>query len=567
MKKKIRLLSMLLSLSLAFNYTGLETVDVKDNPYYSENYESSEENDNREEEILQEEMVSDLSNERRSSLVDQYLDYFNNITYVYYGNEYYLNDEEIKELIRKADTIKNCTNEMVTTDVIEVMENIKNNSSQYIASHDFVSSAFMEIDNPNSMNNSILQSTFECALKEILKNLLEEAKNDIKEDFCRLNDLSICNGKVSDIVGIEGNNLRLILGYYNSEDNVIVLDFDAIYDKYENLTWYYEDTGMNISLISIFSISLSHEFNHVRQTACNCRINAGQEYLDIDYSDSVSVLIEASAESDLYNSRNFIFSNIYNYNKNYAYKEERRCEALIQLMGLMNNSSEDYYNAIFDSNINALFEFLGANTDEEKVSIYRILYAIDGINYRNDLISRFNEEEYKDFIEPTDVIGREYCYEIMNKFTIDLIQYINNHDDFTLLEAMCLFNFAQSICLEDMQYLMRQDENFLEFVSDEDVVNKINDTRIKFYEFLKQYYEVDDKELLKVIRQADSTMFIADSSVDSPDYNIPDMEKYQDFLRLVEKFPLLKSIMFATEANYFTYERIYKSNGLSLVLD
>lgn len=582
MKKKIRFLQILLSLSLALSSTGCgknaepDIITVKENPYYSEDFKNSsngahpiyEENNNSQTKEDKKSIISSLNVDEKNNLVNQYLDYFKNITYDYDNSEYYLSNQEIDELIRKSNTIKNCTNENVSMDVNEIFEKIRINSIDYLKNHELVTSSFVERNAVCDENTFQSQLIFETSLKILLKELLEESHNDIKEDFCKFESLSICYGSVKDILGYSDNSY-LILGYYDTINNAVIIDYDAITILYENISYDYGNTGIYITLPSVLIKTLSHEMNHVRQSACDCRINAGQEYADVSYSEYISFLQESSAESDLYNSGKFISYYVSKCNNNeFSYEDERGFEALILLMGVMNNSMDDYYNAIFDSDVNALFEFLGAYTDEEKHELYRLIYIIDGVNYRNDLIFNFNEFEYNNYLNPADIIGREYRYEIMNKFTISLIEYINNHDDFTILDAMCLFNVAQSVCLEDMKYIACFGENTeYEYIYDTGVIYKMNDTRIKFYEFLKEFYGVETEELLSIVYDADKLMFNAKLYVDYSNFEIGNNKRNDYFMNLFERFPLLKTIMFATNADYLTYKSMYNDIGLKLTLE
>ena len=95
--------------------------------------------------------------------------------------------------------------------------------------------------------------------------------------------------------------------------------------------------------------------------------------------------MESSAESYLKNKvyNDSILYSDYDYN----YYFERMDEAFILLLGLCHEGGDidNYYNSIFESDLDKFYEFCGAETEKEKLQVNNILYSIDSRYARSDL--------------------------------------------------------------------------------------------------------------------------------------------------------------------------------------
>lgn len=103
-----------------------------------------------------------------------------NIPYAY--NEYYPNEEDIKEYLMKEIDIPKHTDD----DYTNIFDCIKNNTIKKYQN----SIIFNDDELLSSYEKEIKQNT-QIALKKALNNIFENATNDILEDICQLKSTSI----------------------------------------------------------------------------------------------------------------------------------------------------------------------------------------------------------------------------------------------------------------------------------------------------------------------------------------------------------------------------------------
>ena len=559
MKRKIRLLSMIVSLSLALSGCGKKLPDRIPIEELEVSGNSLEVNPVNQEEVT--ELVPQDSGVRHPSVVNGYLEYFDSITYNYKGEEFYLSDEEVNNLIEMGNTIKSVDHSNISLDAYLTYSKIKSNSNKVILQDNKLQSCFFDRDKKE--NDPEFQNAFDIALFHVLKNLPSNESNDISEDFCKFQTLSICLGDLNEILGRNREDSGL-LGYYNDETNSIILDKEGIYNLYNQLSLDYSYGEVNYAnLIDIIMETLIHELNHVREQSCNCRIEAGQDYFSIaDYSEYVPTIIEASAESSIYNAQDYLseyFSDKYFFD--YSYEDERNLESFVLILGLLYNDVDDYYNAIFDSDFNKLYEFAGCENEDDVKRFYHILYNIDALMARNDLAIDIGGEDVK-VSDVEKLVGSEYTYEVLDIFTEDLIKYICNHDDISSTEAMTLFIMAESLSLNNSSYKTWDEDGCIDYEYDKDLVIRINNTRIIFENFIMNYYGLNDDELYKTILA--SSLIINFGEGYTRDLGME--EEYEIYINafdsLAEKFPILKSIINNSDTNSLIYKYVYEKNGI-----
>ncbi len=555
MKRKIRLLSMIVSLSLALSGCGKKLPDRIPIEELEVSGNSLEVNPVKQEEVT--ELIPQDSGVRHPSVVNGYLEYFDSITYNYNGEEFYLSDEEVNNLIEMGNTTKSVDHSNVSFDAYLTYSKIKNNSNKVILEHNDLQSCF-SVKNEDE-DDIEFQNAFNIALFHVLKNLPSNESNDISEDFCKFQTLSICLGELGNDFEDTG-----LLGYYEDELNCIILNKEGIENLYDLLLSYYKYGEVNYaSLIDIIMETLVHELNHVRGHSCDCRIDAGQEYSSIiDYSEYVPTIIEASAESSKYNTQDYLseyFSD--KYYSSFIYQYERELESFILVLGLLYNDVDDYYNAIFDSDFNKLYEFAGCENEEDIKRFYHILYNIDGSMMRNDLAIDIGGDD----VSVSDVeklVGKEFVYEVLNIFTEDLIKYISTHNDISSTEAMTLFIMAESLSLDYSRYWSYDEDGHINYEYDTDLVIRINNTRIVFENFIMDYYGLNDDKLYETILAASLIINCGEAYtrdlVMTEDYEI----YINAFDSLVEKFPIIKSIINNSDTNSLIYKHVYESNGI-----
>lgn len=554
MKKRIRLLSMILSLSLGLS--GCSNTNIREDklvPINTLEADSSIEND------LQKEQKRDVNLLERTEVVNpgavqSYLDYFDNITYNYNGEEFYLSDEELNKLIETGNTISKVEHNSISTDAYLTFEKIRINSEKLAGEREDLHSCFLGNKVGEDLEFPVF---FEATLYHILSQYCQNETNDIKEDFCKFQNLSICYGDLNKILEYQDEEVGL-LGYYDDEDNVIVLDIKGIYELYNSLSsWYLYDNQSYANLYDVIMETLVHELNHVRQHSCDCRIKAGQEYSSIgDYSEYVPTIIESSAESSIYNTQDYLSKYIKGSNtQDFTYPQEREYECFIILLGLLYNDIDDYYNAIYDSDLNRLYEFAGCKDENDIERLYHILYNIDGLMLRNDLVFNIGGDEVITY-DVERLVGNEFSYEVLNIFTEELIRYLRNHDDMSDLDAIVLFMMAENLSLSHTTYMISDEDGYVQTEYDKALINNINQTRIHFENFIMEYYGLTDNELYLATLKA---YFILKANEDMEEGN----EKYRDKLEsLMDRFPLMKVIYDGSENNPMTYQYVYTINDI-----
>lgn len=557
MKKRIRLLSIILSLSLALSgCSNSKTEEDKHIPLTI--VEDTCEDPTREETEPANVEILEKTEAVNPGSTYKYLDYFDNITYTYNGEEFYLSDKELDNIIEIGNTTKWVNHDNVSTDAYQVFESIKRNSDALLSKRDDLQSCFIDDDNDNQ-NFKIF---FEGTLYHILSSYCTNETNDLKEDFCKFNDLAICCGDLNKILDSDDVESGL-LGYYDEKTNAIILDTKGIYELCDILyTWYGYGEHSYANLYDVIMSTLTHEMNHARQHSCDCRINAGQEYSNIGfYNEYVPGILESSAESSIYNIQDYLSEYILECNSyDFTYKSERDFECFIILLGLLHNDTEDYYNSIYDSNINKLYEFTGCENREDIKRLYHILYNIDGLMVRNDLIFDIGGDSVNSY-DIERLVGNEFSIEVLNIFTEDLIRYISSHNDISDLDSMILFIMAENLSLNHTSYIEYEEGESALTKYDQDLVNDINDTRIHFENFIKDYYGLTDDELYLINLRASSVL----NSKEEFLYDVCDEEtiKYREKLdSLIERFPLISAIFDGSKSNSFTYQLVYSINGI-----
>lgn len=458
----------------------------------------------------------------------KYFDYFDNYDIVYPYEELFLDAEE-KELILNSNT-QQC-DFIFDGDIDKLTQIITKNSVDYLNNHNNYFAALLP-DSDHSMwsNDYLVEQIYATNyLQRFLKNLVEDATNDINEDVHKMQDLKVVfslNGEISD----DG----VILGQYQSEDNLCILFLDSI---------KYLSSGCSLDIDELIKSVLYHELNHVRQFACDCRIKKGQKNLTIEYSNDNcnSFIIESSAESALYNSAPNLYlidANTYDY----TYETERTFESLLLFLTIFDNSKqlEGYYNAIFDSNIGDFCDFFAVKSKEDILELYKIIYAFDASYARNSFIDKhYNAEEIKDLTidDLNREVGFTYNISIFRWVLRDLVKYNLVSQDLTLDENVYLFNLLQflildnSYSLEDAGYKWYKKYNR---VYDDKFRKEFNELSDMFQKFLIDYYNVDKSELDDILTS------LHEYSPTSEDY------KYWNMVskNLDEKFPRMNVITF-----------------------
>lgn len=504
MKQKVKLLAYLVAFSTMFtacdkNTNSDQTVAVLDS---SNLEECSKDIDGFDISNLNIEEVEEMQDEDKEldDITKLYLDYFNSLDFVYEYYDRYISDNTINRL--NSINLNTCS--FSFTNYEDICDQIIKNSNYYVASHPEYENVFTNDINIDS-------------LYRIIDKVLNHGTNDIFEDA----------HKFSDMVIVYGENLDCAIGMYYDDINVIVLNREMISTI---------ASCEEILIRNVFEYILGHEVNHARQNLCDCNIN--DVIHDIRYSPYESFILESSSESSLYNQ------NIKDIGL-YTYTDERRCEGELLLLALFNNNNNDinnYYNAIFDSDFKALYEYLGISENEYR-NFYDILYNMDALLFRNDLPFDILEDEYtiEGFIDTIEKIGFTYKLDLFKLCLKNLMTY-SSLNDLEYSEHIVLYNIIKNTLLSKYESV-----NYSSYFIDT-IISMDNE----YVNYLSSYYNVSVEEI-RDFEYIDARIIgvAINEVICNMELTNPSME---DIARsYIDKYPLLSNILCNT--------LIYNSNS------
>lgn len=346
---------------------------------------------------------------------------------------------------------KYINNDTLYDKTIKIISIIKNNSINYSNNNkDYIAGFIDTVDDDHNQDKLMVQSIFKDAISEILIN-------STSKDLCVLKDL-----KVVISYSTEFNNSV----EYKKDNNLIVI--------YPNNNW--EDIKYAIRL----------ELNKIRIDNCNCQNNTLFTY---------NILNNAAVISELYNTdkTDIFISN-----------DDIKKEALFLSLGLFHNNYtvNDYYKAIFNNDIDALYKFCNANNEEDIYRLNRILYTMN------------NNIDY------------DYKLEIFGIIINNLINYTNNNKNFTLKDNLIIFN--------SLKYIINDDYN-----------ENIEELCNIYINFLSNHYKENNTTIINKLNDkniTDYTMALYNICHEHNDGNVE--IKYLDYAHgILKKFPLLKQIL------------------------
>lgn len=494
--------------------------------------------------------------EQRKFALEYFQNYLDSIYTEYPLIDFYLSEEAINNLITSANTNTRCL-KTYPKDVDAIISRIKTNSENFLKRNSSFDSAFLSNDS-NSEQNEL----FEKALYETISIMLKE-ETDLNEDIHRMEGLSIVFGDGSRVydenylekIVLKVEDAYFVLGFYDTTINLMVIDPCAI-------MLVSEIKGEMIGIDSFYEILLStvmHEFNHVRQSVCDCRKEQNNALLSSFRYDnfSSSALTESAAESELYNLNKFPY-NEYRTSDDYSYMNERNQEAIIFLMALFNEHANvsDYYKAIFDTDYQELYNFLNLTSREDIKKFYNALYSMDAIGLRNDLVLRaYNEEERetKTLYDFRCDLGYDYLIEIYRFVLNHMSTYTYNHPDLSLEDNLVLLSIVQDIVCDT--YFTVGDEESENYQRLKD--NLIN-MDYAYKTFLCDVYSVDMDYISSMGTNIfDYEMTLSDRANNQKSY-IRSYNKKSD--ELLRRFPILKAILKNRGYFFGNYERVL-TNG------
>lgn len=503
---KKRLLALLLSLAIPLSSTGCgkeETINTRPNS---------------EEDICDTNLTKDYLQSQFGESFKETMDfsaYLNSLT-VFDDYDFQIDDEDLIDIRTQVESTTKCE-ENYTGNIDNIVKNIKERSNRY-------SSASPLNDDPTLSPKEIRKNAYvEQALKDALKETKSSSINNFSEDVCHIKDIRIINK-----VGGEDKSS------YNPDENIITINYEEIVGKLVKKEAIIEE------LTKVFK----HEINHARQYICDCRKDYGQLYEVFDSK----TLLEASAESSLYN-----LANIEGNTFDFIYREERKDEALLLLMGLLNDHTDitDYYNGLFDTNLDKLFRFFDIQDDKDLREFYSIIKSIDFENNQEVL-----DGEY-------EIIGYDYREAILKKCINNLIAKTNESSTFDIVDNMTIYLFVKNTILNDSHTYYKIDGKTQQIIQ-EDFVNKIMYIDSEYKKILSEHYGISLEEIEDIEKNEayDILIAITNQIEGNIDYSLESSEKARI---LIARNPLLETIMFTTEPtinNFANLRNNYLKNKL-----
>lgn len=542
-----------LALVISFTCTGCQSKEVEEELEEPFSYSQDEEKLNK---VVVED--SEPVKEEEELNIASYLEAIMSVPIMYNYEEYYLTYEQVEKLILEAEKKVECHNEYsgnLEEEIEELISQIEDNSLKFLEGYPeyerilwFKDLYLGELDTDVDFLNIV----FNITLKFALKHCLEDATNDIAEDICKLKELSI--------VAKRGNfqdDESIVFGSYLPELNAIVLNVDTIYQELLNEK-NEEELGV-LELDEAIEKTLLHELNHVRQQACSCRLEEDAPST-LEYQDAYSFIMEASAESALYNQEQDYMA-FYKEKYDYTYYFERERETLILLLGLFHDDIkiDDYYNAIFDSDLEAFYRFCGVKTEEEKYVLHKIWFALDSLESFNSFPYEVTGEKVLTRGKIQDIVGTSYCVDIFKLVLSHMVDYTFSNSELTVEDNLALFNIIKSIIVEEARKLEEtgNEEDPYCFVYDVETKSSIKELENLYIDFLSDYYEMSEEELRDLEQKCDISLYRRIANSDDLSF----VYRYNfDECLFLDKYPILKYILSMSYISKDDYQKFLEAD-------
>ncbi len=214
-------------------------------------------------------------------------------------------------------------------------------------------------------NIQMLSNIYDNSFFKLYPDALQILKQSVKLSFLAASDYN------EDLHHLKSVAIRCKslpdqeIAFYHPKTNTIYLDLSKI------------------SSANYLQKVLAHEINHVRQTTS---LNNNAYYSSLGESPTFAYLMEASAESQLIN-----YANI----ESYAYEDKRKQENYLLLTACFkeNKSLDQYYEAIFNTDFTAFYNFFNL----QDIDDYQIFYNIN-YTFNNSIKSNY-QVAYNDILK------------------------------------------------------------------------------------------------------------------------------------------------------------------------
>lgn len=483
--------------------------------------------------------------------ISSFLKRIDSIKSHYDYEEYYPSLDDSIEYKRIAKTITSCPEEDLSYD--ELADIITQNTINKYGNNNgifFDYSCYYSYERLEELSDKTW--TIVTALNQAIRKIFKNATNDISEDICKLKDICITDKDLSHSENSESSSS--VLAMWDKDNKTIIIDYERIKAEYEK---YNSEHDIIISFSDYLIQTIEHELNHVRQDICDHRDSSGQENKDIYAYEGLSFLMESSAESELY-ALEPGYRLRYLDSSHYTYYAERQNENYLLLIAAFNDSRkiDQYYNAIFDSDLNALYDFFGLETDEDFLSFNRVLYAFETLNARTELAKDFAGEEGKISHGTLDrLVGNNYRQDLFKLSIKNLIKAIER-DNLSLDESLVLYNFVKAYTLDGMHVFENSEERTPDKVYGESLREVITSVEDIFMNYLEERTFVSVFDIRQKLKSTD--IYISSKKLfDYLDDSYSDNYSYigtHDLVfpsTIVEKYPIITNMLFTSRCYYF----------------
>lgn len=418
-----------------------------------------------------------------SKKAKDYVEYFKEF-HVAYAYEAFYSSQVIVDSILDGvtkDSESKCSYKG-STDVDQLVEKIKRNSESAVLKNNDFSSFFG------------LSSTLDSCFEKALNSTISGASNNINEDICRMQTLSI----------YFANLPTGTISEYDEKENAIKFSKNFLLEVKSQLGALAPMMSDDLLYYSVMPGLLRHTFNHVRSFKCNC--NKNQTISSFKYeedNDYVPFYLESSAENQI--------SDISTSASVLSYSKEKDYEKMLLTLALFTgNNVDDFYNSINDTDYEAFWNFFGAKEKEDIYELFKIIYAMDASLGRNSLPNKVREQT-EVHLSDKDIIGNSFRNDLFRITLKNLVEYTDSSKDFTLSDNILIYNIIKSTLYKRAAKDWDKNEDFCSLES-------------KYFKYVSTHYGVSQKEI--------DTVMCKGKSFDSK----------EEIGALVKRFPLLASI-------------------------
>lgn len=461
--------------------------------------------------------------------------------------------EETNRILESVSPIF-CTN---TTNWTEesLYEKIDDNTKAYIQNKTNTYSA-LDIINLYNLGKDETEAFQNLEIGMGIKNALEAQIREILKNNNRQQIHQFTNLNIVVIDAFKELDEADLLARFRSEDNVIEISLTALKENYD----YFKECNDGLFMIDAAKLLAMHEMDHVKETACPDQIANGKEKnLSID-GKNYSFILEANAENDLYhgdlkqeNPALLEFTNSHDilaYMLLKKYSNYCEIENLLLCINAFDNSSNvsDFYQAIYNNDLSKIYDMLNISSDEEKITLNKIIYSVDAMANYNDFAIKAKEQLHisgevsnDDFLKINDLIGEMEYVDIMKLTLKNLIFYNEKQNDLTIEDNLNLYKFLLYTIYSEAAIT-----NFNEWLD------------ITDYYFYQEYYDSMQKLeniFFTYLARRYAISFDEVCTLSNGDTVINDFYEYAqyndaNFDNLLQKFPKLQTLLLPTKDAY-----------------